>query len=192
MRDPRGLELPGCEPRALQERPRLVDEHALEEAALPRGAERADRGAVAAGREPACVAMRQGACAGPKSSAACAAIRLQRSTSSPWSARARAGVGSSRIRVERPEEIDGGGPRRRKRPLGRAEILSAERRERQPVRRGDADRGRAANRERRDRRRDLGGGGALELDDRVWQPPLVEEDDPRGVALLQPNDLLGG
>ena len=53
VRDAGGLELPRGEAGALEERPGLVDEHALEQAALPRGAERADGGAVAAGREAA-------------------------------------------------------------------------------------------------------------------------------------------
>ena len=53
--------------------------------------------AVAAGGETACVAVRERPRLRRKSSAACADIRRQRSTSSWWSARARSGVGSSRI-----------------------------------------------------------------------------------------------
>ena len=64
VRDAGCLELPGGEARALEQRPRLVDEHVLEQAALPGGAERADRGAVAARREAAGVAVRERARAG--------------------------------------------------------------------------------------------------------------------------------
>ena len=59
VRDPDPLELPRGEARALEERPRLVDENALEQPALGCGAERADRGAVAAGGEAAGVAVRE-------------------------------------------------------------------------------------------------------------------------------------
>ena len=42
VRDARCLELPGGQARALQERPRLVDEDPLEQPAFPRRTQRAD------------------------------------------------------------------------------------------------------------------------------------------------------
>ena len=66
VRDAELLELPGRQPRALQQRPRLVDPDVREQAVLPRRAQRADRRAVAAGREAARVAVRQGLRAGPE------------------------------------------------------------------------------------------------------------------------------
>ena len=66
VRDAGALELPRGEAGALEERPRLVDEDSVEQAALGRGAERADRRAVAAGGEPAGVAVRERARPGPE------------------------------------------------------------------------------------------------------------------------------
>jgi len=60
--------------------------------------------------------------------------------------------------------------------------------ERVPVGGRDADRRRAAHRQRPDRLGDLGRRAALELDFLGGQPPLVEDDDPIG---LQPHDPLG-
>ena len=88
---PSCLELPRGQPRALEQRPRLVDPDMREQALAPRPrriAPSAD--AVAARREPAGVAVGQRARAGREAaSAACAPIARQRSTSSSWSARAR-------------------------------------------------------------------------------------------------------
>jgi hypothetical protein len=59
VRDTGPLELPGGETGALEKRPSLVDEDALEEPTLRCGAKGADRGAVAAGRQAPCVAVSQ-------------------------------------------------------------------------------------------------------------------------------------
>src|SRR5215210_5737618 len=53
------LELPGGQAAPLEERPRLVDEDPLDEAAGEGGAERSDGGPVTAGREAARVAVRE-------------------------------------------------------------------------------------------------------------------------------------
>src|SRR5439155_5111850 len=111
------LELPGGQPRALEERACLVDEHALQQAALPGGAERADGRAVAAGREAAGVAVRERAAArreegGRVCRHAAAALDLflvQRACTRRGRLLAHA--------VERPEQVDRGGPRRGERPL---------------------------------------------------------------------------
>jgi hypothetical protein len=93
---------------------------------------------------------------------------------------------------KRPEEIDGGRARGGEHLLCLHEIRALERREREAVRGGDADRGRAADCERGDRVGHLDSGAAHELDLGVRQPALVEEDDPRGIALLQPDDVFRG
>src|SRR5207302_698241 len=67
------------------------------------------------------------------------------------------------------------------------EILAPGRSERIAVRRSDPDRGRAADRERPDRLRDLRGRPADELALFGGKPPLIEQDD--GV-LLQADDPL--
>ena len=56
---PGALELPRRQPPALEERPRLVDEDVLDEPALVARLDSAERRAVAARGEPACVAVRQ-------------------------------------------------------------------------------------------------------------------------------------
>ena len=91
--------------------------------------------------------------------------------------------------VERPGEVDGGGTSRGEHAVRLVEVLAPRRGERVAVRRGDADRRRAADGQRPDRRGDLGRGAALELDLLVRQAPLVEEDD---AVLLEPRDPLGG
>ena len=90
--------------------------------------------------------------------------------------------------LERPDEVDGRRPRLGEDAVRRVQILAARRRERVPVRRGDADRRSAAHRERPDRVGHLGGGLAAELDFLVRKPALVEQDDRAG---FQTNDLVG-
>ena len=70
-------QLPGGQPRALQERPRLVGEHRDPLALLDRRADHAERGAVAGGRERAGVAVREDARASGTSAAPCAPIARQ-------------------------------------------------------------------------------------------------------------------
>ena len=92
-------------------------------------------------------------------------------------------------RVERPAEIHGRRPRRGEHVVRRVEILSAGRSEREPVRRRDADRRCAANREGADGVGDVSRRRAPQLDLVVGQAPLVEHD--HGVR-LEANDALGG
>ena len=119
VRDAERLELPGGQPRALEQRPRLVDPDVREQAVLPRGAQRADRGAVAAGREPARVAVRQRA--RPRAeersrvrrhpAAALDLFLVQRAR--PLGARVAAHL------LERPDEVHGRRPRLRQHAVGR-------------------------------------------------------------------------
>jgi hypothetical protein len=90
--------------------------------------------------------------------------------------------------VERPPQVHRGRARGDEDVVGGVEILAARRGERQPVRRGHADRGRAANGERADGVGDLGRRRAPQLDLLVGQAPLVENDD--GVR-LEANDVPG-
>ena len=141
---------PRGEPRALEERSRLVHEDTLEQALLECGSQSADGRAVAAGCEAARIAVREGSRApGAKSSAAWRDIARQRSTSSSCSARARAGVGSSRSWSSAQKRIDPPcRPRRGEHRLCGREVVAAKRGERHPVGGGDTDR-----RRRRGRRR---------------------------------------
>ena len=188
VRDAGRLELPGGEPRALEQRPRLVDEHVLEQAALPGGAERADGRAVAAGREPAGVAVGERARAGREqlggvrghAPAALDLLAVERAC-------ARSGVGSVRICASAQTRLTAVGRDAASTRSASARSSPRERREREPVRRRDADRGRAAHRERADRLDQLGGGAALELDLLVRQAPLVEQDDARALGLDDPS-----
>ena len=95
----------------LQQRPRLVDPNVLEQAALARGDQRADRAAVAAGRETAGVAVRERTRAGVEERRRvrrhrAAALDLVAVELSRGLVR-RLGVHL----VERPAEVDGGRPR---------------------------------------------------------------------------------
>ena len=183
------LELPRGQPRALEQRPCLVDEHALEQASLPRRAERADRRSVAARGEPARVAVRERPRAGLEEVcrmrghplAALDLFAMQRACP--------LGRGIVPHVLECPEEVDGGRPRGRKHPLRLREILAAQGRERETVGGCHADRGRAADRELCDRLCHLGGGTALELHLLVREPALVEEEDARRVY-IEPHDPL--
>ena len=106
---------------------------------------------------------------GLKSSAACAAIRRQRSTSSSWSARARSGVGSSRIRASAHGRLTAVGRELARTPLGFGEVVVAQRGEREPVRSRDADRRRAAHDHVPDRVGHLRSRRAANVDDFVRQ-----------------------
>src|SRR5436190_589949 len=79
-------------------------------------------------------------------------------------------------------------PFRRRR--GGVEVLAARGGERESVCGCNADGGRAANGKLADRGYQLADGRALQLDDLVREPTLVEEDDPRAL-LLVPNDVFG-
>ena len=190
VRDPGRLELPGRQPRALQQRAGLVDPHVREQVTLPGGAERADGAAVATRREPARIAVRQGPRARAEQlgrvhghrAAAFDLVFVQ-----PAGVRRRGVVPHLR---QRPGEVDRSGPRAGERGRGGVDVLAALRGQHEPVGSGDPDRRRAANREPADRGHELGDRRALELDLFVGQPALVEEDDLRAV-LLVPNDVLG-
>ena len=157
MRDRGGFELPGSEPRALQERARLVDPHLLEQPALPRGEQRADRTAVAAGRKTAGVAVRERARAGREeirgmSRHAPAALDLVGVNA--------AGMLVRRVvvhLVERPGEVDGGRAGRAQDAIGFDEVVALRSRERVAVGGGNADRRRAADDHRLDRIRERAG-----------------------------------
>ncbi len=71
-----------------------------------------------------------------------------------------------------------------------AEIVSAQRGEREPVGSRDPDRRRASHGHVPDRNGDLRRRRAAHLDDLVRQPALVEEDDC-GAVVFEANDLLG-
>jgi hypothetical protein len=66
--------------------------------------------------------------------------------------------------LERPREIDSGWTRSGKQLGGFVEVLPTRGREREPVSRGDTDRGRSPNRQLADRHDDLGNRPAFELD----------------------------
>ena len=90
---------------------------------------------------------------------------------------------------ERPGKVHRRRPRRSQQRSRSIDVVATCRRKREPVRRGHADRRRAANRELTNRDDELVDGRALELDLLVRQAALVEEDDLRAV-LLVPNDVL--
>src|SRR5262249_61576465 len=98
----------------------------------------------------------------------------------------RRGVGAHLL--QRPGQIDGGWPRCGQRTGGGIDVLAERGRERNPVRRGNADRRRAAHGELADRDDELVDGGTGELDTLAREAPLIEEDDPRAV-LLEANDV---
>jgi hypothetical protein len=90
--------------------------------------------------------------------------------------------------VERPAEVDRGWPGRDERVICCVEVLPSLGRQRIAVRGGDADRRRAANRERADGVRDLRRRPAPQLDLLVRKSALVEEDDR---LALQADDAVG-
>ena len=190
VRDADRLELPRGEARPLEQRSRLIDEHACEQATFPGGAQRADRGAVAASGEPAGVAVRERPrprdeeLGGVRGHAAAALDLLSVQRAGALGRRVGAHL------LERPEEVDRRGPRGCEVPLGGREIVAAQRGEREPVGGRDADRRRTPNSKRPNRLGDLGRRGADEVDLLVRQPPLVEDDDARRVV-LQADDRVG-
>jgi hypothetical protein len=90
--------------------------------------------------------------------------------------------------LERPHEVDCGRTGSNEPRGGFIEVIPACGRERECIGRGDADRGRTANRQLANRVHDIRHRAALELDLFVRQPALVEEDDLRAI-LLVPNDV---
>ena len=161
IRDPARLELPRGEARALEQRPGLVDPDVVEHAPLPGRAQRAERGAVPARRERAGVAVRERARA-----------RLEQLRGVPRHlpaaldllavdcSRALGGSGRRRIRSSAQPRLTAVGPARAQDARGLLEVLAARGRERVAVRGRDADRRRAADRERPDRLGHVGGGAA--------------------------------
>ena len=92
---------------------------------------------------------------------------------------------------ERPGQVDAGRARGCEDALGLGRILAAERRERESVRPGDADRRRAPDDHVPNRRGDLGRATTGHVDLLERQPPLVEQHDARVIALLEPEDPRG-
>ena len=188
VRDARPLELPRCQARPLQQRTGLVDPDALEQAALPGGAKCSDRAAVTAGRQCTGVAMRQRA----RARAEELGCVLGHGTTTPDFLFMKSPCMRRRRVVthllHRPHEVDRGRTRSDELRGGFIEVLPTCCRQRERVRSGDANRGRAANRQLANRLHDVRHRAALELDLFVRQPALVEEDDLRAV-LLVPNDV---
>ena len=124
---------------AASRRPRRVDAPAL-----PCGTHRAERRAVAAGREAAGVAVRQH----PRARAGRARRRAAPSAGSGRpprrAARAPAPARIAAHLVERPAEVDRGRPRRREDVVGRVEVLASLPPPARARTRGDADRRRTA------------------------------------------------
>ena len=190
--NPLRLELPGGEAHTLEQRPGLVDQNPLQQAPLPRRAERAERGAIPAGRQAARVAVRQRP--GPgleerrgvRAHAPAALDLVPVDLASAVGERFRL-LGRGPHLGQRPGEID----RRRSRRCQDAhrvvEVLPTLGRERVRVRGRDADRRCATDRQRPDRVRDLARRRADQLDLLVGQPPLVEQHDLPG---FEPHDPL--
>jgi hypothetical protein len=89
--------------------------------------------------------------------------------------------------VERPAEVDGRWPGRAENSIRGVEVLAQLGGERETVRGGDPDRGRAADDHRPDRVRDLGRASTANLGDLERKPALVEQDD--GTVLEPENPL---
>ena len=187
MRDPELLELPRGEARALEQWTGLVDENVLDPSCLPGGADRAERGPVAAGREPAGVAVREDPRTGGNSSMACAPIRRHRSTSSAWIAVRRSAVGSARISSSAQRRFTAVGLDASSVALAWSRSSPRRAASAMPVGSRDADRGRAAHSERPDRLGHRGDRLTAELDLLVRQPALVEDDDR---VTIETNDPL--
>jgi hypothetical protein len=90
--------------------------------------------------------------------------------------------------LQRPHEVDRGRTGSDELRGGFIEVLPTCCSQRKRIGRGDANRGRAANRQLANRLHNVRHGTALELDLFVRQPALVEEDDLRAVLLI-PNDV---
>ena len=156
--DAERVELPCRQARALEQRPRLADPDVLDEPSLPRRADRAERAAVAAGGEPARVAVRERrasrARAARPRARPCGGSARPRPRGSP---RARSGVGSSRISSSAQARLTAVGRDAASTSCAASRSSPRSRGEREAVRRCDADRRRAADRERADRLGDLRG-----------------------------------
>jgi hypothetical protein len=160
----------------------------LEQLALPRRDEGADRASVAAGREPTRVAVRERARAGCDQ---VGGVRGHRPAPRDLVPMDRARVLGRRVAahlVERPREIDGGRPRGAQYAVGLVDVLSVRGRMRDPVRGCDADRRRAADHHRADRVGELDRRATGHLDLLVRQPALIEQHD---TVVLEPQDPFG-
>ena len=187
-RDPERVELPGREPRALEQRPRLADPHVLDETSLECGANGSKRGPVAGRRERARVAVAENPGARGEElhrmgAHAPAALDL-RVVQRPRTFRRRVVTEL----VQGPAQVHGRRARGRQDFVGGVEVLPTPRRQREPVGGGDADRGRAAHGQRADGVGDLGRRRTSQVDLLVGQPPLVEHH--HGVQ-LEANDVFG-
>jgi hypothetical protein len=90
--------------------------------------------------------------------------------------------------LQRPHEVDRGRTGSDELRGGFIEVIPTCCSQRKRIGRGNANRGRAANRQLANRLHNVRHGPALELDLFVRQPALVEEDDLRAVLLI-PNDV---
>ena len=174
-----------------------------------RGADDAERRAVAAGRERPGVAVREDPGAGGQQRCAVPAHRHAAGDLVVVDAEreGREGVpervGGLRARdrlvaaIERPAEVDRGRPRGGELGAGGQELAAqrlerrrrgSSRRLRHAHRRGDPDRRRAADRELADGRAELGNGDAAAVGSLARQARLVEHDDGAG---LEPDDVGG-
>src|SRR5262249_10240387 len=145
VRDCSLLELPRGETCALEERPGLVDENALEQTAIGRGTKSTDRRAVAAGGEAAGVAVGERAGSGLEE---LRGVRGHHPAARDLLLVERASVIRGRLLPhcgEGPGEVDRRRPRGGEDSLGFGEVLALERSERHSVRGGDADRRRPAD-----------------------------------------------
>lgn len=174
-------QLPRRQPRALQVRPRLVGEHQTELAQRRGCTDDTERGADAAGRERARVAVGQHASAiGQQRRAelahrdACGdivAVQLPRGVERLLERRR---AGDRDHALDGPAQVDRGRSRGRK--LGRRRVdVSVPLREHDAVRSRDADRGRAADDHVADRSRDVERAGRDDVDLFVREAALVEE-----------------
>ena len=187
VRDADRLELERGQARPLEQRPCLVDPHMRHSSPLRGRPNRTDRRAVAARREPARVAVGQDPGGRRHELGGVGAHR-----DAPGDLvlvdppRALGGRIGPHL-VERPAEVHRRRPRRGERLVGGVEVVALPGGERQAVRGGDADRRRAAHRERPDRLGELRRIGAAELDHLVREPPLIEDDDR---VVLEPDDAV--
>ena len=214
VRDALDLELPGGEPGALEPGPRLVDPHGDVRVAGRGRTDHAERRAVAGRREGAGVAVREDAVAGLEQRGAVLAdaqaavdvvvvdgLRLLQQHRGHGRRRGgRAAAGERRLPgsphlVQRPAQVDGGGPRGQQAARGllergpeRGRIVRARSgrlggRERDAAGRRDADRRRAADRHVADAVRDLTPGAAGDVALVLRQRELVDEDHLAGQDL---------
>ena len=180
-------ELPRGQPGALQERARLVHPHVLDEAALPRSPNGAERRPEATCCQAARVAMSQD----PRARLdEVGRVRGHPPAALDLGFVNRASMVRARIvphLVECPAQVDRRRACRRELVVGDVEVLVALGRQRVAVRGRDSDRRRPADSQGADCVGDGRRGAEPELDLLVWEAPLVEYDD--GVA-LEPHDPL--